>query len=104
MLGLLRVVDHGLYILYSAALDRYYVGESHDPEGRLLEHRNHRFPGAATSKAVDWVLLIVIPCSDRAHARRLERWIKGQKSRNTIQRLLNEPSYRDFQLQRFRTT
>jgi putative endonuclease len=93
---------HFVYILYSAKLDRYYVGESEDPGRRLREHVIHRYVGAATAKAVDWELRIAMPCSDRSHARRLEQWIKSQKSRLVVERILSEESYRTYQVERFR--
>jgi len=92
---------HVVYILYSAQLDRYYVGDSDDPHRRLEEHRTHFYKGSATAKASDWILLQVIHCLDRAHARRLEGWIKAQKSRSVINRLLDDAGYRDYQVQRF---
>ena len=91
-----------VYILYSARLDRYYVGESEDPERRLTEHLDYKYKGAATGKAVDWKLRLAMICADRSHARRLERWIKSQKSRSVVERLLFEEGYRNYQIERFR--
>jgi putative endonuclease len=92
---------HYVYILYSARLDRYYVGESEDPQRRLLEHLGHKYKGAATGKATDWEIRLAIACNDRSHARKLELWIKAQKSRVIVERILNEEEYRSFQIQRF---
>ncbi|MEX1132592.1 MAG: GIY-YIG nuclease family protein [Flavobacteriales bacterium] len=92
---------HFVYILYSAKLDRYYVGESEDPQRRLLEHLDHKYKGAATGKASDWSIRLIIPCNDRSHARKLELWIKAQKSRIIVERILNDEQYRIYQVQRF---
>ncbi len=95
-------MSHWVYVLYSGKLDRYYVGESEDPALRLLQHRRGLFKGSATSKAGDWELVLLMACADRSHARRLEGWIKSQKSRPVIRRLIEEEDYRNYQVERFR--
>ena len=95
-------MSHFVYILYSATLDRYYVGESEDPDRRLREHLDHRYKGSATAKATDWEMRMAMSCADRSHARRLEQWIKSQKSRSVVERLLFEEGYRNYQVERFR--
>ncbi len=42
-------------------------------------------------------------CADRNHARRLEGWIKSQKSRGVTNRLVREEDYRNYQIARFAT-
>ncbi|MBK9421931.1 MAG: GIY-YIG nuclease family protein [Flavobacteriales bacterium] len=93
---------HYLYILYSNKVDRYYVGESVDPVDRSIQHNEHLYTGSATSIANDWILQIAVICVDRSHARRLEKWIKSQKSRTTIKRMIEEDQYRNYQVDRFR--
>jgi putative endonuclease len=68
---------------------------------RLRQHREGHYKGSATSKAMDWELLLVMSCADRTHARRLERWIKSQNSRAVIQQLIREEGYRTYQVERF---
>ena len=93
---------HFLYIIHSEAAKRYYVGESVDPHIRVQQHNAHAFKGSATTMASDWLLKVVIPCEDRAHARALEKWVKSQKSTAIIKRLINEQQYREYQVARFR--
>ncbi len=95
-------MGHWVYVIYSGKLDRYYVGESEDPVERLRQHRDGLYKGSATSKATDWESMLEMPCADRSHARRLEGWIKSQKSRAVIRRLIEEEDYRNYQVERFR--
>ncbi|MGV9013662.1 MAG: GIY-YIG nuclease family protein [Flavobacteriales bacterium] len=91
---------HYLYILHSDKGDRYYVGESVDPFDRSLQHNEHLYTGSATAIANDWILQIAVACVDRAHARRIEKWIKSQKSMTTIKRKIEEDQYRNYQVER----
>jgi len=43
-----------IYILYSSALDQYYVGHTEDLQNRLFRHNNSG--SKSTKKASDWVL------------------------------------------------
>jgi putative endonuclease len=95
---------HFVYIIHSPLLDRYYIGESVDADQRVREHNEHTYPEASTRVARDWSLMCTMACADRAHARRLEAWIKSQKSRSVIRRLISEPPYREYQIERFGPT
>jgi putative endonuclease len=75
---------HYVYILYSPALDRFYVGGSSTPAQRLLHHNagNQRY----TRRASDWVQVFLKPTASRDEARQIEQSIKKSKSRETILR------------------
>ena len=75
---------HYVYILYSPALDHFYVGESSNPAQRLLHHNagNQRY----TRRASDWVQVFLKPTASRDEARQIEQSIKKSKSRKTILR------------------
>ncbi|MGJ1197067.1 GIY-YIG nuclease family protein [Sphingobacterium spiritivorum] len=45
-----------LYILYSVQADRYYIGVTHDPEGRLRRHNSHYKKGF-TGGFTDWCIV-----------------------------------------------
>jgi putative endonuclease len=78
-----------LYIIYSKKLDRFYTGVTQgDVSERILKHNNqaygtHRF----TSTSTDWELFLSIEVDSYAHAVRLERKIKSQKSSKYIRNL-----------------
>ena len=76
-----------VYILYSAELDKYYVGSTKDISTRLEKHlSNHK---GFTSKAKDWVLKYQELYSTNSEALKRETQIKKWKSRKMIERLIN---------------
>ncbi|MEM6781834.1 MAG: GIY-YIG nuclease family protein [Pseudomonadota bacterium] len=78
-----------LYILHSSLSDKYYVGSSSDPRRRLVEHNTSDFL-IFTSKHCPWVLVATFEAgSSRSEAEALERFIKRQKSRKLINRLVD---------------
>ena len=77
-----------IYILYSLTSKLYYVGYSDDYRRRLKEH-NEDVRNTFTSKHRPWVLKAVFKCGrDVAVAIRLERFIKKQKSRKLIEKMI----------------
>ena len=83
---------HYYYIIYSPTLDSFYTGESVDVHTRLLQHNNRTFFNAYTKKAKDWELFLKIDCKDRIQARKIERFIKKQKSKKFIRLLKENPN------------
>ena len=80
-----------IYILYSSVSDVYYVGYSDDPVRRLTEHNTKPF-NTYTSKHRPWILKAYFLCRSKSDAIRMERFIKKQKSRHLIKRLV-DPCY-----------
>ena len=78
---------HYVYILHSPSYDKYYVGQTPDVETRLLFH-NELSETSYTSRYRPWELKRVIEVSDRSVAVKLERYIKGRKSRTYLKRLI----------------
>jgi putative endonuclease len=77
-----------LYILYSSHSDLFYVGYSDDPFRRLTEH-NTSDHNTFTSKHRPWELMAIYQCGDsRNQAVAIEKFIKKQKSRNLIRKLI----------------
>ncbi|NHB68121.1 GIY-YIG nuclease family protein [Perlabentimonas gracilis] len=75
------------YILYSAQLDKHYVGASQDElEQRIRRHNAHH--KGFTGRANDWVVLMYAePFETFELALQREREIKSWKSRKRIESL-----------------
>ena len=74
-----------IYIIYSASLDRYYVGSTGNMEDRMFRHNNSG--SKSTKSASDWVLVYSEDFETRSEAVQRELEIKGKKSRKYIERL-----------------
>ncbi len=78
-----------IYVLYSIEADKYYVGHSNDQWRRLEQHLKN---GADkfTGRYKDWKLKAVFNVSEgKGETDRLEKFIKKQKSRVLIERLID---------------
>ncbi|MCM8569256.1 GIY-YIG nuclease family protein [Gramella jeungdoensis] len=82
---------HFLYIIHSAKIDRYYVGETADAEFRLNLHNQHYFSQSFTKAAKDWELKLIFKTSNREDALVLEKFVKRMKSRVFIEKIINKP-------------
>jgi putative endonuclease len=77
-----------IYILHSQTSDKYYIGYSSDPFRRLQEHNNTPLT-TYTSKHRPWYLKAIYNCGDNESAAiQIERFIKKQKSRILIEKLI----------------
>ena len=76
-----------VYIIFSASLDKYYVGYTSDLEKRLLEHNDGI--SVYTSKTSDWSLKYSEPYLTRDLAMKREKEIKKKKSRKYVEWLIN---------------
>ena len=78
-----------IYILYSTVADKYYVGHSLDPWSRLKQHLSNS-GDKYTGSYKDWKLVGVFEVSaNKGDADKVEKFIKRQKSRNLIERILD---------------
>jgi putative endonuclease len=78
-----------IYILYSEKSDKYYVGHTDDVNQRLEIHNNSDRI-TYTSKHRPWKIMAVYECgTDRGDALKIERFIKRQKNRKLIQKLID---------------
>ena len=75
------------YILYSAQLDRYYIGHTTEALAeRLRKHlANHR---GWTARAKDWRIVHAAAHPDKASAYRRELEVKRWKNRGRIEELV----------------
>lgn len=77
---------HYVYILQSQSHDKYYTGESQDPEERLECHNT--IEKGFISRYRPWKIVYKRKCSDRIEALRLEKKIKSWKSKIMVKRLI----------------
>ena len=77
-----------IYILYSSASKITYVGYSEDPWERLIQH-NTKEEGTFSSKHKPWELKAVMEAGTKSDAIILERFIKKQKSKTLINKLVD---------------
>jgi putative endonuclease len=81
-----------IYILYSDRSDKYYVGYTSDYQNRLIEH-NTSSRDSYTSKHRPWILKVAFECGeDEGATKRIETFIKKQKSRRFIEKMIAEES------------
>ncbi|MHC0446781.1 GIY-YIG nuclease family protein [Flavobacterium sp. 3-218] len=81
------------YILYSAILDKYYIGSCQDITKRLQDHLNSR--SKFTKVAKDWELKHYETFETRSDAMKRELQIKKMKSRKYIENLIQKKEYPD---------
>ncbi len=91
------VMTYFVYILYSKSADKYYIGHSPDPSKRLAEHNSYVDTKKFTAKHQPWIMMKQFPVSEnRGQAIRIERYIKKQKCRKTIQQIIQSNNNSDF--------
>ena len=82
-----------VYILYSAKLDRYYIGSTVlQPEERLHRHNTGYYTDKFTEKGIPWELFFTIFCNSRSQAEAIEKHVKRMKSRVFIENLKRYPA------------
>jgi putative endonuclease len=80
------------YILYSSAINQYYVGITTDSvEQRLFKHNESYYGQKFTSKTSDWTIYLVISCQCNRQMIEIEKHIKRMKSRIYIENLKKYP-------------
>jgi len=79
-----------VYIIYSASLDKYYIGFSADVKGRLRRHNCHS--KGYTSSGRPWALVYSEIFSERKQAEAREKQIKRWKNRARLEALIKNGS------------
>lgn len=79
---------HYVYIIHSAKLNRFYVGETADLDRRIAWHNNGEFKDSSTALAKDWALFWQLECASIEVARKIELHIKRMKSRTYYHNLV----------------
>lgn len=83
---------HYLYILYSKSSQKFYIGETHNIDERILKHQNHSYSNSFTKIANDWEIALTFICSNKEEALYLENFIKRMKSKVFNNKIIVEPS------------
>ena len=93
------------YILHSEKLNRFYSGiTTLDVGQRLQNHVDKIYSNKNfTQKADDWILFHFIECEDFSQARKIELYIKRQKSTVYIRNLKKYPEIEEKLLIKFRS-
>jgi len=80
-----------VYIIYSAEIDRFYIGSCENLETRLSQHLKHEFFDSYTNKANDWILFFALDNLEYRQARLIEAHIKKMRTRTYYQNLKTYP-------------
>ena len=91
-----------VYILYSATIDKFYVGSCKELTERFNEHLSEHFPGAFTGITKDWNLYFSIDHLDSFEARKIETHIKKMKSRKYIENLKRYPDLAERLIKKYK--
>ena len=78
---------HIVYILQSKKTNKFYIGETNNIEQRLREHKQGKSAFGKRNK--DIRLVYYIEVESLAKARKIENYIKRQKSRKFIEKVIN---------------
>ncbi len=82
-----------VYILYSLSADKFYIGQTGDVHKRLEEHNHPSVNSKFTAKYLPWELKMYFPVNEnRADALKVESFIKAQKSRKFVIKLVDNKS------------
>ena len=84
---------HFVYIIYTPAFDKYYVGESIDPVERTNQHNLAFYKSSSTSFAKGWRVKLVLPVGSKEVAIKIERYIKSMKSKAFIVKLTSDDAF-----------
>ncbi len=77
-----------VYIIYSATIDKYYVGYTKDISLRLERHNQGW--GNFSHRGIPWELVYSESFSTKSEAIKRENQIKRMKSRKYIERLIRD--------------
>ena len=93
---------YSVYILYSKAADRFYIGQTEDLDARLLMHREKTFTNAFTKIADDWEVYWHLECESRETALKIESYIKQMRNRKYYYALKTYPDATRKLIERFK--
>lgn len=77
-----------VYIIYSQKIDRFYVGATDNLEWRIERHNAGW--GRFTKRGIPWKLVYSEEFNSKTDALKREKFIKRQKSRDFIERLITK--------------
>jgi len=76
-----------VYILHSETLDKYYIGQTSQPEERVNQH--NRGESSYTKAGIPWKLVYRESFHTRSEAMKREKQLKASKNREYIRRLIH---------------
>lgn len=88
-----------VYILYSINHNKFYIGQTSNIEQRMIQH-NSTSVNSYTAKFRPWVLTISLDTKTRAHAMKIEKYLK-KKPREFIKRVIDEADLQKYILEKF---
>jgi len=94
-------MKHFVYIIYSKSIDKFYIGESVNPEERLKQHNSRHYKHSSTKVADNWMSFLSIECKSRTQALKLERFIKRMRNHSFYRKLKENPNVTEDLLNRF---
>jgi putative endonuclease len=77
------------YILFSPLYNKYYIGYTHDIEGRLIAH-NHPKNKGFTKKYQPWEKVFIREFDTKKEAMQYETYLKSLKSKKALLELIEE--------------
>ena len=91
-----------IYIIYSESADKYYIGQTDDPEQRLFEHNNID-KVTYTSKFRPWKEVFKFSISEsRSDVLIIEKYLKNRKSKVLLNKLIENQNDNAFLIQFFK--
>jgi putative endonuclease len=89
-----------VYILHSEKLDKFYIGYSLNFEQRLEIHNSEQNT-KWTKRGRPWIPFLIIECSSKKQAMAIEKYLKNQKSRQTLLELKSNEQFVSKLLSKF---
>ena len=96
----LQIMTCYVYIIQSEKTNGYYIGQTDNVELRLRQH-NAQINPHFTFRDRPWVLKTVLECVDRKQAMKVEYFIKKQKSRVFIEKIIRSEEVRQSLISKF---
>ncbi len=78
---------HKFYIIFSRAIDKFYIGQTSDDLYERIRRHNTNHNGY-TGRANDWELVYKKEFTQKSMARKIELQVKNWKSRNMIEKII----------------
>jgi len=76
-----------VYILFSSAINSFYIESCKNIEQRLKQHKEHSFNIGFAKRASDWKIYFLIENLEYQQARKIEKHIKNMKSKIYLENL-----------------
>ncbi len=78
-----------VYAIYNKEFEKYYIGQTHSIDKRLLEHNNHTFKSYTSRFPGKWELIYKESVATRSEALLREKQLKSGNGRAFIKSLID---------------